>query len=113
VYFRLLSTNGLLADSTAAFTYEFRVPGNNATHVVMWDYNIGIVRLASLFRLCGFNKVCILGQLASLLGEIPNNTKTGPSQTFNKNPGLQDITPNITGGAVPAQGSRDEPFCLL
>ncbi|KAH7328141.1 hypothetical protein B0I35DRAFT_403559 [Stachybotrys elegans] len=72
-------------ESIEAFTYEFRVPGSNSVHVVMWDYNIGIVRLASIFRLCGFNK-------------------TGPAQTFNKNPGLQEITPNITGGAVPAQG---------
>lgn len=40
--------------------YEFKVPGDSSSHVVMWDYNIGIVRLASLFRLCGFNKVCLL-----------------------------------------------------
>ncbi|KFA51691.1 hypothetical protein S40293_02799 [Stachybotrys chartarum IBT 40293] len=72
-------------ESIEAFMYEFKVPGNASSQVVMWDYNIGIVRLASLFRLCGFNK-------------------TGPAQTFSKNPGLLALTPNITGGAVPAQG---------
>ncbi|KAI9171229.1 hypothetical protein HJFPF1_00710 [Paramyrothecium foliicola] len=77
-------------ESIEAFTYDFQVPGSDARYVVMWDYNIGIVRLASLFRLCGFNK-------------------TGPAQTFSKNPGLLEITPNVTGGAVPAQGkARDE-----
>ncbi|KJZ79766.1 hypothetical protein HIM_00480 [Hirsutella minnesotensis 3608] len=32
-------------ESIEAFKYEFRVPGQNVTYKVMWDYNIGLVRM--------------------------------------------------------------------
>jgi hypothetical protein len=75
----------------------------------MWDYNIGIVRLASLFRLCGFNKASTFTRQRDQHGtDTDYAVKTGPAQTFAKNPGLLEITPNITGGAVPAQGKASD-----
>ncbi|KAJ6444453.1 APSES transcription factor Xbp1 [Purpureocillium lavendulum] len=72
-------------ESIEAFSYEFRVPGQQTAYKVMWDYNIGLVRMTPFFKSLGY-------------------AKTKPSQMLDKNPGLRDISPSITGGAVSAQG---------
>ncbi|KAG8425411.1 hypothetical protein J3458_002113 [Metarhizium acridum] len=68
-----------------AFKYTFQLPRNPAVFTVMWDYNIGLVRMTPFFKCMGY-------------------PKTRPSQMLDKNPGLRDICPSITGGAVFAQG---------
>ncbi|KAH0597484.1 hypothetical protein MHUMG1_04862 [Metarhizium humberi] len=68
-----------------AFKYTFQIPRNPAVFTVMWDYNIGLVRMTPFFKCMGY-------------------PKTRPSQMLDKNPGLRDICPSITGGAVFAQG---------
>ncbi|PTB70796.1 hypothetical protein BBK36DRAFT_1108939 [Trichoderma citrinoviride] len=70
-------------ESIEAFKYEFRYKDLNYT--VMWDYNVGLVRMTPFFKCLGY-------------------AKTKPSQMLDKNPGLRDISPSITGGAVSAQG---------
>ncbi|ODA76302.1 hypothetical protein RJ55_08147 [Drechmeria coniospora] len=72
-------------ESIEAFQYEFRVPGQAVAYKVMWDYNIGLVRMNPFFKCLGY-------------------AKTKPSQMLDKNPGLRDISPSITGGSVSAQG---------
>ncbi|KAM4056783.1 hypothetical protein HRG_003648 [Hirsutella rhossiliensis] len=67
-------------ESIEAFKYEFRVPGQQATYKVMWDYNIGLVRMTPFFKCLGYPKM------------------------LEKNPGLREISPSITGGSVSAQG---------
>lgn len=39
------------------FHYEFRIPGEDKVHCMMWDYNIGLVRTTPLFRCNGYSKV--------------------------------------------------------
>src|SRR5213592_801451 len=39
------------------FQYTFRIPGEDKTYTVMWDYNIGLVRTTSLFRCNNYSKV--------------------------------------------------------
>ncbi|KJK80197.1 hypothetical protein H634G_04436 [Metarhizium anisopliae BRIP 53293] len=68
-----------------SFKYTFQIPRNPAVFTVMWDYNIGLVRMTPFFKCMGY-------------------PKTRPSQMLDKNPGLRDICPSITGGAVFAQG---------
>ncbi|CAF9913121.1 MAG: hypothetical protein ALECFALPRED_008640 [Alectoria fallacina] len=54
-------------------------------HTVMWDYNVGLVRVTSFFK--------------SL-----KHSKTMPARVMNANPGLRDISHSITGGSISAQG---------
>ncbi|KAL7937900.1 hypothetical protein V8C35DRAFT_290238 [Trichoderma chlorosporum] len=70
-------------ESIEVFKYEFRY--NEASYTVMWDYNVGLVRMTPFFKCLGY-------------------AKTKPSQMLDRNPGLRDISPSITGGAVAAQG---------
>ncbi|KAL7958802.1 hypothetical protein V8C34DRAFT_137593 [Trichoderma compactum] len=70
-------------ESIEVFKYAFCY--NEATYTVMWDYNVGLVRMTPFFKCLGY-------------------AKTKPSQMLDRNPGLRDISPSITGGAVSAQG---------
>ncbi|KFY99681.1 hypothetical protein V498_00583 [Pseudogymnoascus sp. VKM F-4517 (FW-2822)] len=71
--------------SFEVFQYTFRLPGEEKEHTVMWDYNIGLVRITPFFKCC-------------------NYSKTIPAKMLNMNPGLKEITHSITGGALAAQG---------
>ncbi|TQV98820.1 hypothetical protein V2A60_007483 [Cordyceps javanica] len=73
-------------ESIDVLKYDFRSQTDPpADYTVMWDYDVGLVRITPFFKCMGF-------------------AKTKPSQMLDKNPGLRDITPSITGGAVSAQG---------
>jgi hypothetical protein len=39
------------------FQYTFKVPGDEKTYCMMWDYNIGLVRTTPLFKCSGYSKV--------------------------------------------------------
>jgi len=39
------------------FQYTFRVRGNDKEWTVMWDYNIGLVRITPFFKCLGYAKV--------------------------------------------------------
>lgn len=39
------------------FQYEFQVPGDDKVFTVMWDYNIGLVRITPFFKCCKYSKV--------------------------------------------------------
>ncbi|RDW91905.1 hypothetical protein BP5796_01299 [Coleophoma crateriformis] len=67
------------------FQYEFQVPGDDKIFTVMWDYNIGLVRITPFFKCCKYSK-------------------TTPAKMLSLNPGLREITHSITGGALAAQG---------
>ncbi|KAG6148069.1 hypothetical protein E4U28_005339 [Claviceps purpurea] len=73
-------------ESIEALKYTFQIPGETLVHTVLWDYRIGFVRVAPFFKSMGY-------------------TKTKPSKALDKNPGLRDVCPSITGGAVSAQES--------
>ncbi|OWP05517.1 hypothetical protein B2J93_7861 [Marssonina coronariae] len=72
-------------ESFEVFQYVFRLPGDEKEYVVMWDYNIGLVRITPFFKCCRYSK-------------------TTPAKMLNMNPGLKEITHSITGGALAAQG---------
>lgn len=40
------------------FKYDFKLPGEDAEYTVMWDYNIGLVRMTPFFKCCQYGKVC-------------------------------------------------------
>ncbi|KAF2092183.1 DNA-binding domain of Mlu1-box binding protein MBP1 [Saccharata proteae CBS 121410] len=67
------------------FQYTFKLPGEDKEWVVMWDYNIGLVRITPFFKCRKYSK-------------------TTPARVLNINPGLRDISYSITGGALSAQG---------
>ncbi|CAI4212589.1 unnamed protein product [Parascedosporium putredinis] len=71
-------------ESFEVFKYEFRVPGDDTEYTVMWDYNVGLVRMTPFFKCCQYGK-------------------TMPAKMLSLNPGLKDITHSITGGAISAQ----------
>ncbi|KAK0701788.1 transcription regulator HTH, apses-type DNA-binding domain-containing protein, partial [Lasiosphaeria miniovina] len=72
-------------ESFEVFQYDFRVPGTDKPYTVMWDYNVGLVRMTPFFKCCKYSK-------------------TTPAKMLNVNPGLRDITHSITGGSIEAQG---------
>jgi hypothetical protein len=39
------------------FYYTFKVPGEDVEYTVMWDYNIGLVRMTPFFKSCKYSKV--------------------------------------------------------
>ncbi|KAL8802006.1 MAG: hypothetical protein Q9182_004083 [Xanthomendoza sp. 2 TL-2023] len=69
----------------AVFQYTFQMPNDEKRQTVMWDYNIGLVRITPFFKALGF-------------------PKTTPARMLGKNPGLKEICHNITGGSLAAQG---------
>ncbi|KAI1130517.1 hypothetical protein F5Y10DRAFT_289172 [Nemania abortiva] len=72
-------------ESFEVFQYVFKVPGDDAEYAVMWDYNVGLVRMTPFFKCCKY-------------------PKTTPAKMLNSNPGLKEITHSITGGSIMAQG---------
>ncbi|KAK2630614.1 hypothetical protein QTJ16_001434 [Diplocarpon rosae] len=81
-------------ESFEVFQYVFKVPGDEKEYVVMWDYNIGLVRITPFFKCCKYSK-------------------TTPAKMLNMNPGLKEITHSITGGALAAQGYWMPYSCAL
>ncbi|RAL60330.1 hypothetical protein DID88_000106 [Monilinia fructigena] len=78
----------------AVFQYVFRVPGDDKEYTVMWDYNVGLVRITPFFKCCKYSK-------------------TTPAKMLGLNPGLKEITHSITGGALAAQGYWMPYSCAL
>ncbi|EPE03146.1 apses transcription factor xbp1 [Ophiostoma piceae UAMH 11346] len=72
-------------ESFEVFQYVFKVPGDDKEYHVMWDYNVGLVRMTPFFKCCKYSK-------------------TTPAKMLGLNPGLRDITHSITGGSIMAQG---------
>ncbi|KAK5624320.1 hypothetical protein RRF57_000036 [Xylaria bambusicola] len=72
-------------ESFEVFQYVFKVPGDDTEYAVMWDYNVGLVRMTPFFKCCKY-------------------PKTTPAKMLNSNPGLKEITHSITGGSIMAQG---------
>ncbi|KAI0843215.1 hypothetical protein F5Y06DRAFT_304662 [Hypoxylon sp. FL0890] len=72
-------------ESFEVFQYHFKVPGDETEYTVMWDYNVGLVRMTPFFKCCKY-------------------PKTTPAKMLNLNPGLKEITHSITGGSIMAQG---------
>ncbi|THW81402.1 hypothetical protein D6D18_08825 [Aureobasidium pullulans] len=68
------------------FQYTFSLPDEpNKTYTVMWDYQIGLVRITPFFKAC-------------------NYPKTQPNKVLSLNNGLRELSFSITGGAIAAQG---------
>ncbi|KAI1647931.1 uncharacterized protein F4817DRAFT_87276 [Daldinia loculata] len=79
-------------ESFEVFQYTFKVPGDETEYTVMWDYNVGLVRMTPFFKCCKY-------------------PKTTPAKMLNLNPGLKDITHSITGGSIMAQGYWMPYYC--
>ncbi|ESZ99092.1 hypothetical protein SBOR_0502 [Sclerotinia borealis F-4128] len=81
-------------ESFEVFQYIFKVPGDDKDYTVMWDYNVGLVRITPFFKCCKYSK-------------------TTPAKMLGLNPGLKEITHSITGGALAAQGYWMPYSCAL
>lgn len=88
---------------SVVYQYTFKVPGDERTYTVMWDYNVGLVRITPFFKCCQYAKVGFITQ--STFGhEMTRLYQTMPAKMLNNNPGLREICHSITGGALAAQG---------
>ncbi|KAJ5083025.1 hypothetical protein N7532_012068 [Penicillium argentinense] len=72
-------------DRLEVYQYKFQYGSGGEEWVMMWDYNIGLVRITHLFKALGFSK-------------------TTPAKVLHQNPGLREICHSITGGSIAAQG---------
>ncbi|KAI4109554.1 MAG: hypothetical protein LQ339_001667 [Xanthoria mediterranea] len=79
----LLSKTG--REGFHVFQYTFQMPHDDKRQTIMWDYNIGLVRITPFFKALQY-------------------PKTTPARMLGKNPGLKEICHNITGGSLAAQG---------
>ncbi|KAF1911153.1 hypothetical protein BDU57DRAFT_533706 [Ampelomyces quisqualis] len=78
-------------DAFEMFQYTYRRPGDEKEYVVVWDYNVGLVRMTPFFKSLKFTKVGA-------------HCCTVPAKALNQNPGMKDISYSITGGALVCQG---------
>ncbi|KAG9189040.1 hypothetical protein G6011_05908 [Alternaria panax] len=67
------------------FQYTYKRPDDDKEYVVVWDYNVGLVRMTPFFKSLKYSK-------------------TIPAKALRENPGLKDISYSITGGALVCQG---------
>ncbi|KAF2130435.1 hypothetical protein P153DRAFT_338231 [Dothidotthia symphoricarpi CBS 119687] len=72
-------------DAFEMFQYTYKRPGEEKEYVVVWDYNVGLVRMTPFFKSCKYSK-------------------TIPAKALRDNPGLKHISYSITGGALVCQG---------
>ncbi|EJT77885.1 hypothetical protein GGTG_02988 [Gaeumannomyces tritici R3-111a-1] len=77
-------------ESLEVFEYTFyardkKDPEKKNKWTVLWDYNVGLVRITNFFKCMGYSK-------------------TVPSRSLLQNPGLKNVTCSITGGSITAQG---------
>ena len=89
------------ADVDAVFQYTFKMPGEDKEYNVMWDYNIGLVRITPFFKCCEYGKVRVQSMRSN---HRLTAVQTIPAKVLATNPGLKEITHSITGGALAAQG---------
>jgi hypothetical protein len=102
-----------LADlSMAVFQYTFKVSGDEKEYIVMWDYNIGLVRITPFFKCCKYSKVRDSVLFLSFSRSFIDTQQTTPAKMLNLNPGLKEITHSITGGALAAQGKNPPIKCF-
>lgn len=87
------------------FQYTFVVPEDpdHKLYTVMWDYQIGLVRITPCFKACGFSKVSSPGNRRIVHVSL-TSSKTTPAKALSTNPGLKELCHSITGGALIAQG---------
>lgn len=50
--------NLTLAHLRSVFQYTFKNPNDGQTYAVIWDYNVGLVRVTPFFKCCKYSKVC-------------------------------------------------------
>ncbi|KAI4658139.1 uncharacterized protein J4E79_007120 [Alternaria viburni] len=67
------------------FQYTYKRPDDEKEYTVVWDYNVGLVRMTPFFKSLKYSK-------------------TIPAKALRENPGLKDISYSITGGALVCQG---------
>lgn len=54
-------------NSDTVFQYIFKAPGDNSEYTVMWDYNVGLVRMTPFFKCCKYSKVWLFPSPPSFL----------------------------------------------
>ncbi|KAL6707750.1 hypothetical protein ACN47E_003871 [Coniothyrium glycines] len=72
-------------DAFEVFQYTYKLPHEDKEYTVVWDYNVGLVRMTPFFKSCKY-------------------TKTIPAKALRENAGLKEISYSITGGALVCQG---------
>ena len=54
---RISKTTWTKLTQATVFQYTFKVPGEEKEYTVMWDYNVGLVRVTPFFKCCKYSKV--------------------------------------------------------
>ncbi|EMD00672.1 hypothetical protein BAUCODRAFT_179029 [Baudoinia panamericana UAMH 10762] len=90
------------------FQYTFKMPDDGAgkAYTVMWDYQIGLVRITPFFKALKYSKVWFLPTL-QFRDEAADGwitSQTTPAKALSTNDGLKELSHSITGGALAAQG---------
>lgn len=67
------------SDRTEVFHYTYKLPGEDKEYVVVWDYNVGLVRMTPFFKSCKYSKV-----RDNLLGVrvLPLTDEDGTGQSY-------------------------------
>lgn len=65
------------ADRPIVFQYTYKRPGEDREYVVVWDYNVGLVRMTPFFKSCKYSKVRYRCQSMMLMLTIADRTREG------------------------------------
>lgn len=83
------------------------MPGDpQKVYTVMWDYQIGLVRITPFFKALEYSKVICspAPPFCPPNADSPHLHQTTPARALATNEGLKDLSHSITGGSVAAQG---------
>ena len=70
-------------DATIVFQYTYQVPGEeNKEYVVLWDYNVGLVRMTPFFKSLKHSKVGKHFPSSSVTLTSPDHTGEGFKREF-------------------------------
>ena len=69
-----------VAESLIVYQYTFKMPNEEREYTVMWDYNVGLVRITPFFKCCQYAKVCFLPAPGLTAVRVNANVSDGAGQ---------------------------------
>lgn len=68
------------------FQYTFKASGDEREYTVLWDYNIGLVRVTPFFKCCKYSKVVHLPFIDAKILELTYTDNAGESAKHKPRP---------------------------
>jgi hypothetical protein len=80
------------------FRYDFKVPGDDKTYTILWDYNNGLVRITAFFKCLKYSKVSLLALKNIVV--TANNSVDNARQNVKSKPRPQGYNTQYYGRSI-------------